>query len=103
MTAELLALTRNGKARSLAPMPNGGVPLWLIIKPVQSPYVLVSNGPALRLVLAEDFEANGVAAESITDLSSAQAHALMEHLSYWFEARPAVDPRPEPGTVLRDY
>jgi hypothetical protein len=84
-------------------MPNGGVPRWQVIRPIDSPFVFISDAGALRIANADEFEAHGTAARSIAELSEAQAFALMNHMSYWFEQRPPADRRPEPGTVLRDY
>lgn len=84
-------------------MPNGGVPRWQAIRPHESPLVLVSDFASVSLVTAEEFKDQGAAARPVVELSEAQAFALMHHLSYWFENRPPADPRPEPGTVLRDY
>ena len=61
------------------------------------------KGSSVRIVSADDFEAQKAAAPSITELSEAQAFALMTHLSYWFDQRPPAEPRPDPGTVLFDY
>ncbi len=84
-------------------MPNGGVPRWQVIRPVDTAFVFISDGASLRLAMADEFESQGVAARPVAELSEAQAFALMNHMSYWFEQRPPLDPRPEPGTVLRDY
>lgn len=84
-------------------MPNGGVPRWLVIRPVDSDRVFITDFASLHLALAEEFESQGVAARPVVELSEAQAFALMNHLSYWFEQRPPTNPRPDPGTVLRDY
>lgn len=75
-----------------------------MIRPGDSDLVLISDFAGLRLATAEEFENRGVAARPVAELSEAQAFALMEHLSYWFDQRPPTNPQPpEPGTVLRDY
>ena len=83
-------------------MPNGGVPRWQVIRPADSDLVLISEFAGLRLARSEDFENRGVAARPVVELTEAQAFALMNHLSYWFDQRPPKNPRPEPGKVLRD-
>ena len=83
-------------------MPNGGVPRWQVIRQADTPFVFISEGAGLRFVIADDFD-RGAAAQSVAELSEAQAFALMGHLSYWFKQQPPLDTRPEPGTVLRDY
>jgi hypothetical protein len=84
-------------------MPNGGVPRWRVIRPVDSDLVFISDFAGLRLATAQEFESDGIAARSVVELSEAQAFALMHHLSYWFDQWPPKNPRPEPGTVLQDY
>lgn len=84
-------------------MPNGGVPRWQVIRPVDSPVVFICDASSLRIVSADDYEAEGTAASSMAELSEAQAFAMMNHLSYWFEQRPPRDRRPDLGTVRWDY
>ena len=84
-------------------MPNGGVPRLQVIWPADSDLVLISDFASLRIAKSEDYEDRGVASRPVLELTEAQAFALTKHLSYWFEQRPPKNPRPEPGTVLRDY
>jgi hypothetical protein len=74
-----------------------------VIRPADSDLVLISEFAGLRLARAEDFASQGVAARPLLELTEAQAFALMNHLSSWFAQKPPENPRPEPGTVLRDY
>ena len=83
-------------------MPNGGVPRWQGIKPVDSPLAIVCEGTGVKILDAADWDRGWAKARPVTQLSEAQAFALMNHLSYWFGDRQPADP-PEPGTVARDY
>jgi len=73
------------------------------VRPEDVPFIFISEGPGLRLVVASEFESQGAAAPSVVELSEAQAFSLMNRLAYWFEQQPALGPRPESGTVARDY
>lgn len=65
-------------------MPNGGVPLHMVLEPVDSPaWVLYSRGAELRLISREEWEQNGANATSDVSVRPAEALVLARFLRYW--------------------
>jgi hypothetical protein len=65
-------------------MPNGGVPLHLVLHPLdKSPYVVHCQGADLRVVPREAWERAGAGAAPILSLSAEGARVLERFLRYW--------------------
>jgi hypothetical protein len=64
-------------------MPNGGVPMHMILYPKSGEYVLYCRGGELRIIARDAWQREKWAAAPLVTLSSAEGAALAWHLRYW--------------------
>jgi len=69
-------------------MPNGGVPLHMILRPRDGTVVIYSKGGTLQVYSAEDWRRQKSAATPLCSLTESEVSALAWQLRYWLgEAR----------------
>ncbi len=65
-------------------MPNGGVPMHMVLTPAQGAgVILYCKGAELRIFSRDDWERQGVDAAPLATLSKAEGRVLERFLRYW--------------------
>ncbi len=85
-------------------MPNGGVPIHMVLRPKRGNVVIYCHGGQMSVFARADWEALGSKAEPILALTAHEAGALAWQLEHWLESdavRPGHSMRA--GLIDADY
>jgi hypothetical protein len=64
-------------------MPNGGVPLHMILYPHDGDVVIYCRGAEVRVIPRMAWQQDKAAANPLCTLNDAESDALLRHLRYW--------------------
>ena len=64
-------------------MPNGGVAMYMLLKPAEGDVVLYSDGPELTIFDHDEWQERHVEARPLCRLSPDEAAVLVSQLAYW--------------------
>ena len=84
-------------------MPNGGVPMHMVLHPKDGGLVFYCRGAELRIVARDAWESQKSAAASLCTLTKAEAGALASHLRYWLGEAPVRPGHTMRGEVNAEY
>jgi hypothetical protein len=76
----------NPLAASEDHMPNGGVPMHMVLYPKDGGFVFYCRGGELRIVARDAWDRQKGDAPALCALTKAEAGALASHLGYWLGA-----------------
>jgi hypothetical protein len=81
-------------------MPNGGVPMHMVIEPDGASLVIHCAGPFVRVIDAREWDERKGDAEPLATLPPEQALALSRFLRYWLEDTGDGPIYDQPGTAF---
>ena len=86
-------------------MPNGGVPLHMILFPSNnSNYVILCHGGTLSVFTRQEWDLNKAQGKSLITLTEAEGSAIAGFLKYWLGDHRLSPCHPEKGvTALYDW
>lgn len=64
-------------------MPNGGIPMHMVLHPRDGDVVIHCQGGEMRIISKDEWGRDGVKAATICTLSNPEGAALAWHLRYW--------------------
>jgi hypothetical protein len=64
-------------------MPNGGVPITMILRPKAGDVVVVGHSATVTVYPRQAWEAEGVRAAPIFEMTGAEGRVLAKHIAYW--------------------
>lgn len=72
-------------------MPNGGIPMQMVLRPKQSDVVVHCRAGLVQVFHRTDWDRDRAKAEPIFAMDASEAAALAGFVRYWVGARPPID------------